>query len=287
MKILSYSFFDPIHLPSHRFWDDYKNEISRYYYNIPAVILTNKILYPDYITRIYITKNTLDNPLCEVFNLFDDINIFVVNMQYNLTEPSILRMMPLWEDNIVEIFHTRDIDSLPTEIEYRFTRAFENKNYGIGTLRTHENHYGYGCRMLAGLSSFRPSLVPTYIKGNSFIDYFYQSHNRYGCDQDLMIKTFTENNMYTVNNFYDCKAYSQNNNQDFPCISCLKDELDSIIVEEDKLEILNILKKNELDSWAGKPIDARGNFTNFVLSKFPQIQNKLLSNTLLKNFYGL
>jgi len=289
MKILSYCFFTPLQLPSHRSWDEYRNDIERYYYNIPTVLLMNRILYPDYRTRVYITDNTQGQPLMDIFNKLKDnsLEIVIVNMEYKLTEPSILRMIPLWEEGFIEIFHTRDIDSIPTEIEYRYTRAFENHFCGIGTLRTHQNHYGHGCKMLAGLSSFKPSLVPEYIKGDSFQSYYDSGHKNYGCDQDLMIKTFTTNSVFTMTNFYDCKAYRQNNSQDFPCISCSQEELDNIIIEPDKLELFSMVKECGFDNWAGEPIDIRGKFSDFVLSKFPDVKSKIESNPLLKDFYRL
>ena len=270
MKILSYSLFEPLVLPKHRFWDQHKDKISRYYYNIPALLLTNRILYPDYITRIYITSNVLHNNLAEVFNILksDKVQIVLVNIKYRLTEPSILRMMPLWEG--VEVFHTRDLDSVPTEIEYRYSRSFEKANCGIGTLRTHENHYyGYRSRMLAGLSSFKPDLVPDYIKGNSFIEYFKKNHGKYGCDQDLMIATFTTNHKYTANNFYDCKAYHQRNLQDFPCLYCSQTDLSNIVLSREQSELFNLLEDHDFNNWAGEPIDIRGEYTKFILSKFP------------------
>ena len=163
MKVMTYCFFEPLSLPEHRTWDKDKNDPNRYYYNVPATILTNRILYPEYRIRIYFTSNILKNPLSEAFSLLkdDSIDFFEFDFDYKLTEPTIARMCPLWED--VEVFHTRDMDSVPTEVEYRYTKLFEASSFGVGTIRTHENHWGTPCSMLAGLSSFKPSLVPEFI----------------------------------------------------------------------------------------------------------------------------
>ena len=117
MKFLTYCFFEPLSLPEHRSWDKDRGDPNRYYYNILAVILTNKILYPEYRTRIYFTNNIFDNPLSEIFNVLENesVDLFEFDFGYELTEPTIARMLPLWED--VEVFHTRDIDSVPTSVE--------------------------------------------------------------------------------------------------------------------------------------------------------------------------
>jgi hypothetical protein len=248
MKLLTYCFFKPLSLPEHRSWDKDKGEPNRYYYNVPAAILTNKILYPEYRTRIYFTSNILENPLSEIFNVLEDENVdfFEFDSDYSLTEPTIARMCPLWED--VEIFHTRDIDSVPTSVEYRYAKLFERSSFGIGTIRTHENHYGRACRMLAGLSSFKPGLIPQEIKGPSFQDYFSKNHGRYGCDQDLMIQYFTTNPEYTSENFYDCAAYRQFHDQDFPCVKCDSCDLLSVDINEEARKLFDLQKTEKLES---------------------------------------
>jgi hypothetical protein len=283
MKLLTYCFFKPLSLPEHRSWDKDKGEPNRYYYNVPAAILTNKILYPEYRTRIYFTSNILENPLSEIFNVLEDENVdfFEFDSDYSLTEPTIARMCPLWED--VEIFHTRDIDSVPTSVEYRYAKLFERSSFGIGTIRTHENHYGRACRMLAGLSSFKPGLIPQEIKGPSFQDYFSKNHGRYGCDQDLMIQYFTTNPEYTSENFYDCAAYRQFHDQDFPCVKCDSCDLLSVDINEEARKLFDLQKTEKLDDWAGEPVDSRGAYTNHLLRKFPKIKNKM--NQSLKDFY--
>jgi len=283
MNVLTYCFFEPLSLPKHRTWDKDKGDPNRYYYNVPAAILTNKILYPEHKTNIYFTSNILNNPLSEMFSILqdDNINLFEFDFDYKLTEPTIARMCPLWED--VEVFHTRDIDSVPTSVEYRYTKLFERSDFGVGTIRTHENHYGPACRMLAGLSSFRPEQIPQKIKGPSFQDYFSKNHGKYGCDQDLMVQHFTTNPEYTSDNFYDCAAYRQFNDQDFPCIKCDLYDLLSINIDEEARELFDLQKIEKLDDWAGEPIDARGAYTNHLLNRFPEIKNKMTKP--LKDFY--
>jgi hypothetical protein len=208
-------------------------------------------------------------------------------MEYDLTEPAIWRMMPMWRRDVA-IFHTRDIDSIPTEAEYRFTKAFEKSKYSVGTLRTHQNHYGVKCRMLAGLSSFKPEKIPMHIKGNNFQNYYAKRHSLYGSDQDLMIKTFTEDSVFTKNNFFDNKAYVQNNKQDFPCIEASRKELD-IDIGKEATELFKVLESEKLNNWAGEPVDARGNLTDYLVSKkqFKEIKQLMMDTKKFACFYGL
>jgi len=282
MKLLSYSFFEPKILPQHRVWDADQGNISRYYYNIPAVILTNLLLFPDYRTRFYLTPNVMDNPLSEIFNIFQNtVDIVSVNMEYEYTEPSILRMIPLWED--IDVMHVRDIDSVPTEVEFKFIREFERSDCYMGCIRTHEAHYGANT-MLAGLSSFKPNQMPSELKLDSFTEYYSRSHGRYGCDQDLMMDTFTTKHHFTSRHYMDCRAYNQNRLPAFPCISFHIDEVKQYIKMSNTL-LFDEGKKCGLNNWSGEPVDARGPYTSFLLNDFPDCHKAIKENNLLSEFY--
>jgi len=284
-KLLSYCFFKPLILPQNRTWDKDWDKHDRYYYNIPAVLLTNRILYPDYKTLIFVTPNIYENPLSRIFKIFENesLELAEIDFKYSVTEPMVLRMVPLWEPT--DIFHTRDLDSVPTETEYRYLRCFEQSSCTIGTIRTHQNHYGRGCRMLGGLSSFKPREIPASIKGPSFIEYFKKGHYQYGCDQDLLISNFTNTPEYTKDFFYDCMAYRQKNQQDFPCQTCSQNDLNCIEVEPEKQTLFDTLKSSGLDVWAGEPIDARGAYTEKVLAKFNNEKKAIEQDSLLRDFY--
>ena len=126
-KILSYSLFEPKVLPSHRTHDKWLNNHDRYWYNIPALVAINKILYPDHEMRLYLSKNVWDNPRSKIFQTLEKIGnlkIHTIEMDYNGTEPSVWRMMPLWELD-TDVLHCRDIDSIPTEKEHKYALYFE------------------------------------------------------------------------------------------------------------------------------------------------------------------
>ncbi len=296
MKLLSYSFFEPKSLapmavnavPQHRNWDKYKKEINRYYYNVPGLILTNYLLYPDYTTKIHITPNVRNNPLWGIFELLGEYNLSIeeIDIDYKLTEPAIFRMSPLWDEK-VSIFHTKDIDSLPTLAEYQYSKCFELSDASVGTMRSHPTHNSYGCRMLAGLSSFKPFSVPQYIKGNSFLDYFNRSHGKWCCDQELMVRTFTCNPDYTKENFYDCMSHQQHDYQGFPCKVCSLEQLSSIELSPWAKIIFPKISECGFDNWAGEPIDCRGPYLNFILEAFPSVCVKIQNDLHLRNFYRL
>lgn len=282
---ISYSFFDPKALPQHRSWDIHKNNQFRYYFNVPATILTNAILFPNHTNILYITKNTRDaeHGLFEIFEVLSDfIDIRIVSFDYNLTEPSILRMKPLWDD--LDYCHPKDIDSVVTDLEYRYIKLFEKSKHTIGTLRTHQNHWGVGCCMLAGMSSFKPNQIPTSIKGESYDEYYSSNHTGYGCDQDLMIKTFTKNKEYCKKYFYDCYQKHQTHQQSFKCNLCSNDELNSVDTSSHD-HIFKMQNKLGFDEWCGLPVDCRGEYTKYILELFPSIMHKIEQSNLLSKVY--
>lgn len=285
MKLMTYSFFKPLQMPERRSWDKARDDFNRYYYNLPATILTNRILYPDYNMRFFITSNVVENPLSDIFNClsFDGMQLYEIQMDYKLTEPAIFRMMPLWED--VEVMHPRDIDSIPLELEYRYVRSFEEKDYDVGTMRTHQNHYGLACRMLAGLSSYKPNSIPQSVKGGSFSEYFGSALDEYGSDQELIVRYFTADPEYTKSNFYDFPCYNCQFYQDFPCVVADNEDIARIQLTELKKQIFQKQEQLGLTSWAGEPVDARGEYTDMLLEFFPEVRAKMSSH--LKEFYDV
>ena len=276
-------------MPQHRLHDKHKSEKDRYWYNLIATTLTNSILYPKYDMLLYISPNIAECRFVDTIYALNELRNFsfqTVEMEYSGTEPAIWRMMPLWRRD-VEVFHTRDIDSVPTEIEYRYTKAFDRSPCAIGTLRTHQNHYGIKCRMLAGLSSFKPEKVPFSMKFDSFYTYYAMKHGNYGSDQDLMIERFTSDPKFTKNHFFDHKAYNQTNSQDFPCIEASKEQLSRIKLNNEQKMVFLLQKDCNLDNWAGEPVDARGRYTKHLLNMFPSVRKKIIGNSTLKSFYGV
>ena len=286
-RVFSYCLFEPKSLPQHRFWDKWKEKKDRYWYNVLSLPLTNKILFPEYSTILHVSPNVWDNPLSAVIDLIttelSNFKVQTVNIDYKLTEPAIWRMMPLWRRD-VDVFHTRDLDSLPSKSEKFFINEFENSDCSMGTIRSHENHHGVACRMLAGLSSFKPALIPINVKGPDFNYYYSQRHQNYGSDQDLMIKTFTNDSSYTGTGFLDYKINKQENSQSFACRELDRTKQKPNLTEEQE-EVFTAMEKYVPIAWLGEPCDTRGPYTKFILSKHASIASKIEKHALLKRFY--
>jgi len=281
-KVFSYSLFEPKHLPQHRTWDKWGNNKERYWFNIPSIIILNKLLYPEYDTLFFVSPNIWNNPLSKIFECFvDNIKIETITREYEFTEPAIWRMIPLW-DREIKILHPRDIDSLPTKTEYKYIQEFENSDCLVGTMRSHENHFGIACRILAGLCSFKPNKISPSIKGINFDFYYSKRLDRYGSDQDLLIETFTKNSDFTSKYFLDCKIDKQKNKQDFPCI---ESNLLDCLIEEDKQKIFDKINEYTNITWLGEPCDSRGNLLNYLLELDKESKNKIIKHDIIKKFY--
>ena len=170
-KIFSYSLFEPKFFTPHRIWDKWNDSKVRYWFNIPTILLLNKKLYPDYEVVFYLSPNIWDSPLSKIFSFFNNVRCETIDRDYELTECAIWRMMPLWEMGVTHLY-PRDVDSLTNELEYKFIKKFESSQQTVGTIRSHENHHGIACRMLAGLSSFKPNKISPAIKGINFDLYY-------------------------------------------------------------------------------------------------------------------
>lgn len=275
-------------MPVHRDWDPNKLDVNRYWYNIPYILLFNRVFFKEYENIFYISTSYQNHELINIFSCFDNVECVFMDDSYNLTEPSIWRMIPMWERN-VELLFPRDVDSLLSISEYAFIQYFKSSTYAVGSLRSHKNHIGPDCLMLAGMSAFKPNSIPDIIKGSSFSEYYSEKDSFYGMDQRLMIKWFLKNEDFLKENFVD--YYCDDNNQRQVLLDC-----ESINIGTQNIESLNeymSAEQNTLISWAGEPVDSRNYLRTFLESLFDkhdntrEIYNKIRSNTILKQFYKL
>ena len=115
--VLSYCLFDPFNIHVHRTWDEHNLDKTRYWFNIPALYITNKVLYPDYEMKIFINNSLTYNPLFKLLEKLD-ITIEEVDLKFtNTSEPMMWRLIPIWDGNYDCVF-LRDIDSIPNYQEY-------------------------------------------------------------------------------------------------------------------------------------------------------------------------
>ena len=107
-RILSYSLFRPKVMPSHRHHDEHKSEKDRYWYNLLAVALTNRALYPEHDMLLYVSPSIAQHRLSNAISILNKLPNFsyqTVEMEYAGTEPATWRMLPLWRRD-VGLLHT-------------------------------------------------------------------------------------------------------------------------------------------------------------------------------------
>lgn len=293
--IISYCFFTPKSLHKEmRFWDLY-NSYDRYWYNIPALMAVNNILYPNAKVKIHISKEIETNPLFEILSrISESMNVELVFMPYEYinTEPTMWRYKPLF-DKEADVVLCRDIDSLPNEDEIRSTLFFLKENkYKTHTLRTHTNHGSPGTIILAGLCGFRPKEI--YFLNNISFDAYY-SHfksSNWGLDQNSLINLFVRDQNWTSSYFLDSPISTEYHKVSNPLISCnsfnqnhYKNNVDISKIDSRLLDMLNTETK-----WAGEPTNLRGDKLKQLLDlDIPELQKMkdIINNCseYVKNFY--
>lgn len=296
--IISYCLFTPKKLNNEiRFWDPYANEL-RYWYNIPALVAINQIVYPMGEIWIYLSEEIKDHPLFEILirlkESFTSLNLIFLDYPYENTEPTLWRYKPVF-DCLSDIIICRDLDSLPNEIEIKATNYFiENPKYYIQTLRTHTNHRFPITTILAGLSAFRPKQIDQ-LKEYDF-ETFYHSNksDSYGLDQGAIIKFFTTDLKWTKKFFLDCVISSPNQKPGKPLIPCVSLKENTYkkkkISEGIPQQLVKLL--NNTTEWGGEPIDFRGEKLKELLDVDHAMTSKLkdcLANCSLKTkiFYQI
>jgi len=288
--VLSYCLFEPITVHPHRTWDEHRLDRKRYWYNIPALYITNKILYPDYEMLFHINENLRYHPLYSIIDELD-INIKEVNTPFTKTsEPMLWRLIPLWEN--YDCVFSRDVDSLPNKNEFCCTEFFKNSDFAIQTIRSHENHYHeMGCDMLGGLSGFKPKRIENL--PDSFDEYYnMRSSLPWAQDQLLMVDTFIvkQPRFFLEKKFLDCPIDDQNRKAVFLHTPMKKEDMKNIKISGDKQEVLSIIEELKISSWAGQPCEVRGeSLKKFLMldnDHSELVRNILSKNKLLKEFYN-
>jgi len=287
-KILSYSLFEPQKKYDGRFWDIHDGG-NRYWYNLPAMVVLNRLLYPDFKIYIYISSNIKNNPLYALLVLLQDkghISLVEIELDYSNTEPTLFRYKPLLNQEC-DVLLCRDIDSLPTVDEVRATKYFIESEFRATTIRSHTNHTCEGAVVLAGLCGFRPKTIDLEYK--SFDCLMNDATGEWGFDQNFLIRSLTKDKRWTSKHFLDSRISSEEHKVGKPLIKCTSFNENyyrkQINLDIDR-EILIFL--SEMTKWAGEPIDCRKDKLSSLLSMrkdFGYMTNLLEANTMIKDFY--
>jgi len=286
-KLISYCFFLPQFIDGDRaVWDDLYDDYDRYWYNLPTLLILDKLLYPDYTKRFYITKDVMAHPLARVLvECKDSHNIELEVLRGKHKDRTLIceRFRPFWEE--WDIVLLRDIDSVPTVTEWQCNREFEERpDRHVYTCRSHPNHHGRGCSMLGGLGGFRPQEIKD-ILGED-IHSFTVKHclmKTNIMDQTILINAFTRNGRFSADRFLDFPIHLQDKPPHFPCLSIL--DLDQHQLNETQTSATNVLQKHIGNRWAGQPVDTRGAITRELLEFDQDMKELIMSSETLKDCY--
>lgn len=294
--IISYCIFTPKKgNEEFRYWDAH-NSNERYWYNIPALMAVNTLIYPHAKIKIHLSKDIREHPrfdlLKAISEAFENIELVFLPYEYSNTEPTLWRVKPVF-DKEADVILCRDIDSLPNEDEIRATYYFlQHDSYLIHTLRTHENHIRKDTVILAGLSGFRPREIN--ILNEITFDKYYEKNKStsWGLDQTSLVNFFTQDEDWTSNYFLDSPITTKYHNVGANLIKCVSlDQLhykSNVDITDINPHIIDILNKET--KWAGEPINLRGKKLKdfFELEELPIKKMKRIiessSNTILE-FY--
>ncbi|MFW6129801.1 MAG: hypothetical protein ACOC56_01380 [Atribacterota bacterium] len=142
MNIISYCLFGT------------KKEFSKYGKFLPAVIIANRLAYPEFYQKFYISEELKEsfyfNMLNDLSESFDEILVTTRKEDISGTGRMLWRLLPWWDKNC-EYLLCRDIDSIVTAIEIRAVRLFMKSNFKMHSIRSHKYH---DTPLMGGLSSF-------------------------------------------------------------------------------------------------------------------------------------
>lgn len=293
--ILSYSFFTPKSLHREmRTWDLFNSE-ERYWYNLPALMAVNLIVYPLAKIKVHISKEIKENYLFEFLHKleekFDNIEIIEMDLEYINTEPTMWRYKPIF-DKESDVVLCRDIDSLPNEDEIRATYFFiEKSNFYVQTLRTHTNHVIPATIMLAGLCGFRPRKIDFLKTINFDLYYNHFKNSGWGLDQNSLINIFIRDQNWTKLRFLDSPISTDYHKVGPPLIYC--ESLNQDFYRNNvRIDVNNILLDflNKNTTWSGEPTDIRkqklSDLFDVEMDDIQKVKEILLScDQKVQNFY--
>lgn len=148
----------------------------RYWQCLIPSLISHWELYPGFTIRLYHTPEvkTCDGwPILEQLQrMTKRLELVQLDQPYRDHQPMMRRLMPLW-DSDVEVFFTRDIDSVPTRLEILSVQTFlltQTHHYWIHSIRSHRFH---NIILMGGLSGFRPPELHSFrYKYATYNDYF-------------------------------------------------------------------------------------------------------------------
>lgn len=176
---------------------------DRYWAPVPMTLIVNSLIFSDFKMRFHIPPSILDHPFFSIIKRASKKTEFItyqiIDTPYKRTQPTLWRMMPLWDKKVKYMF-CRDMDTIPMKDEVRSMRMFikraDSSKYMIHGIRSYKLHTTF---LMAGLSGFHcERLRNEGVLLGSFEEYmnFAKKYNRqcpnwaWGCDQEALKNFF-------------------------------------------------------------------------------------------------
>tara|TARA_R110000824_G_scaffold401682_1_gene613581 strand:- start:5152 stop:6921 length:1770 start_codon:yes stop_codon:yes gene_type:complete len=289
-KIISYCLFLPQGMvKNRRHWDNLWNDAKRYWYNIPALCVTDAAFYPDYVKRFYVTQDVMNHELGEFFHKIQNVENFevqVVSDKYENRQLIVQRFQPFWED--WDIVLPRDVDSIVTNGEWQCSKVFEESPEAhVYSSRSHRQH----SIMMGGLSGFRPKLIQDKIGNNleEFVEtYSLGEDHRWDLDQAILNRAFANDKDFASNRYYDMRIHRAPGRPKFDCKKYVPiKEIQSHQSSPEMKNLIRVVEEYTGGRWAGMPVNLRGVGTKTLLDHNPEIKNVIYSSPKLLEFYHI
>lgn len=165
---------------------------QRYWQWAFAAIINNRIVYPDFDIKIHIPCNNKGHiiipALQALSNETSNLEIVFVDRPINGLESAFWRMLPIWNNDDIEVMLCRDVDAYPVTYEVKSTYYFISHNkYDIHGIRSCSSH---GLCLMAGLCGFKVNKIKNSL-APSFDQYRDKSYYvSYGGDQEALTQQF-------------------------------------------------------------------------------------------------
>lgn len=310
-SIISYSLFDQEGKKFNRSGHDpFDKNPYRYWLNLPFVIILNKIIFPEFTTRLYIPKKLEENkyyPLLEELNeKIENFELKIINKEYFKTEPAIWRIIPLWDDN-VEFLFCRDLDSIIVKKEAQSMIYFMKSGLLLNNLRATSVHNSEGTSIMAGLCGFNVKKLKTELPLPKNFDKYMKFYNLtttkgvWGCDQETLINFFLRyRSDRIIKQTLDCYIKPNKNqgrfknpaskNKFYNMISVNENVFNNIKFDAKKDKALML--SDSITIWAGQPVNTSGKQLNKLTSicnetYVKDILSIIKSNNLYKQLYNI
>jgi len=167
---------------------------SEYGVGLEDILQRVKILYPNWMVRVYTEPDMYKKHLCPLLVKYNHFHICDVNNlpgdQNDLTvvDPRLWRVAPLG-DPLVDVFLSRDIDSLLLRRETHAIKEFLETGHSLHTMRDHPDH---GVPIMAGTFAVRQDTKSLRVTMNNIRNNVFQrglktkNLSRYSFDQIIL-----------------------------------------------------------------------------------------------------